>query len=120
MKIKCVQLLNENTRENLKSSSWLSVGKIYDVLSVYMKFGGRLKFQLIGDDHITPAFHDAEQFEVIDSLIPSNWRASSVPGSHFELTPESWTTPGFWERYFNGEPDAKLIFESEREKMLNE
>jgi hypothetical protein len=120
MKVKCVQLLSEGTREVLESSSWLSIGNIYHVLSIYMKFGGHLKFQLIGDDGITPAFHDAEQFEVVSGVIPSSWCVISKPGSHFELIPALWTTSGFLERYFDGEPEATLLFESEKEKMLKE
>ena len=120
MKVRCIQLLDEETGNALEKSSWLTTGYAYYVLSIHMQIGGWLKFQLIGDDGITPAFHDAEQFEVISDLIPSGWCVSYISGSHFELTPKAWDAPGFWEEYFDGDSEAVLLFESEKEKMLEE
>ena len=111
-------MLDEETGNVLNQSSWLTIGSIYQVLSIHMEFGGRLKFQLVGDDGLTPAFHDAEQFEVTSNIIPSGWRVSSVPGSHFELAPKAWSEPDFWEKYFDGDAEAISLFQSEKDKML--
>ncbi|WP_293653136.1 hypothetical protein [Thiolapillus sp.] len=120
MKVKCRQFLDEETGDVLDQNSWLTIGRIYHVLSIHMEFGGRLKFQLVGDDGLTPAFHDAGQFEVVSCLIPSTWCVSSVPGSHFELTPKAWLESGFWEEYFDGNVKAIALFQCEKEKMLEE
>jgi len=120
MKVKCCQLLDEETGDTLESSSWLTIGRIYHALSIHMEAGGKLDFRLIGNDGTTPAFHDAEQFEVVSDLIPSSWHVSSVPGSHFELAPKAWSEPGFWERYFDGDDEAVSQFEREKEQMLKE
>jgi hypothetical protein len=120
MKVRCIQLLDEDSGEAIESSSWLSVGRVYHVLSIHMQAGYQLKFQLIGNDGITPAFHSAEQFEVTSDHIPSNWSVSSVAGSHFELAPRAWSSPGFWESYFDGDSDALSLFEREQEAMLEE
>ena len=63
MKVKCCQLLDEETGDTLESSSWLTIGRIYHALSIHMEAGGKLDFRLIGNDGTTPAFHDAEQFQ---------------------------------------------------------
>lgn len=95
MRVKCLRILDEESGEIIKSSTWLSLGRSYLVLSVYKQDSGPLKFQLIGDDGITPAYHNANQFEVVSDYIPSSWCISSVPGSHFELSPRPWGGIGF-------------------------
>jgi hypothetical protein len=40
------------------------------------------------------------------------------PKSTVELLPEPWTQPRFWERYYDGDPDAVRIFEEETRKIV--
>ena len=106
MKVKCIKLVDEQTGESLESSSWLSVGKVYHVLSMNMEDGLPIKFQLIGNDGQTPAYHDANQFEIVTNNIPTGWVIDFMSQSHFRLSPKAWSKPGFWEEYFDGEPEA--------------
>ena len=120
MKVKCTQLLDEDTGNNLDDSSWLSVGNVYHVLSVNVEYGSPVKFQLIGDDGTTPAYHDANQFEIVTNNIPEGWIIDFVSKSYFRLFPKAWSKPGFWEAYFDGEPDAVELFNSEKNNIFRQ
>ncbi len=120
MKVRCIELLDEDTGEVLDSSSWLTVGKVYHVLSVNMEDGLPIKFQLVSDDEQIPAYHDANQFEIITNIIPKGWIADFVSKSHFRLSPKAWSQPGFWEAYFDGEPEAIELFNAEKNRIFGE
>lgn len=119
MKVRCVRILDEDTGDVLENCAWLSVGKEYCVLSVNIDQGMSLKFQLIGDDGQTPAYHDANQFEVISNDIPEQWIVDFVPSSHFRLAPRAWSNPSFWEDYFDRVPEAIELFETEKMKIID-
>jgi len=54
-----------------------------------------------------------EQFDVVSQKIPPNWVVSWNALGVFELTTMSWTDPRYWERYFDGDPDAERTFQRE-------
>ncbi len=114
MKIKCTQISDEDTGDVLQNSSWLTVGKTYHVLSVNMDHGSPVKFQVISDDGQTPVYHNANQFEVVSNKIPEGWVIDFVSKSYLRLSPKAWSKPGFWEEYFDGEPEAIDVFNAER------
>lgn len=114
MKIRCIQLLNENTGLPKDNDPWLTVGKTYSVLSIFFSWKGILKFRLIGDDGKTPALHDARQFEPITSKLPKTWGIDFQPNNYFEIAPRTWLEQGFWERFFDGDKEAIEIFETEK------
>lgn len=119
MKVRCVGFLDEDTGETLESSSWLTIGKEYHVLSVNMEDSLPIKFQLISDDEETPAYHDANQFEIVTNAIPEGWIVDFVSKSHFRLSPKAWAQPGFWEAYFDGELEAIELFNAEKNIILS-
>jgi hypothetical protein len=41
-------------------------------------------------------------------------------GGVVHIGPESWQRPGFWERYYNDDPEAVAIYEREVKQMLAE
>lgn len=110
MIVRCTRLINEQTDEMIPPNSWLTVGKTYKVLSIFVASGDAPKYRLIGDDGVTPALHASSQFDVVSDVLPSIWKAHSVPYKFFELAPASWTVPGFWEAYFDGDPEAETAF----------
>ena len=118
MKVRCIQIVDEDTGQIIQNSSWLTVGREYHVLSVLIEYGKPLEFQLIADDGTTPCYNQAIQFEVISNIIPPNWVAAWDPGVCFKLSPEKWLGKGYWEDYFNGVSEAISIFESEKEKII--
>lgn len=120
MKVKCVHLIDKMSGASVQKDVWLTVGRIYHVLSIFIEHPWGLKFQLIGDDGRTPAYFEADQFEVVSDVISSNWCIEFKPNSHFGLIPKPWSRPGFLEDYFDGVKEAELIFESERKKIIEE
>ena len=118
MKVKCIKIIDEQSGKEIQNSPWLTVNKIYSVLSVLVENKKNLKFQFIGDDGVTPSYHNGNQFKVMSDIIPSNWIIVSEPDSYFELTPRAWARKGFWEDYFEGKSKAISDFESEKEKVI--
>ena len=112
MKVRCV-----NLKDKLPDSAWLTEGKEYVVLSIFIDQRKKLLFRLIGDDGRIPAIYDSQLFSIISSNIPQNW-ITKVEEGYMELSPETWSRIGFWEEYFEGESTAKKIFEEEREKII--
>ena len=120
MKVKCVVLLDEGNRKPLQTSPWLTIGKEYLVLGIYVPFEEIPKFRLLGDDGATPALHDASQFEVVSNFLPSSWKIYIGSQKLLSIEPESWLTPEFWEAYFNFDPEARATFDKEHKRMVEE
>lgn len=119
MKVRCIKLLNPHTGKEEISNSWLSIGKIYQVLCVYAEPNGICQLRLIGDDGRTPALHDIRQFEIVSPILPSSWHVNFSPNGFFMLEPEKWIKEGFWESYYDGEPAAVCVFENEKKKIID-
>ena len=120
MKVRCESLSNPITKTSEETSSWLTIGKTYLVLSVYGFVGRDLMLRLIGDNPDIPILVNARQFETTCIQMPSNWRAIIDDKGNFQLTPEPWSKPGFWESYFNGERAAEQLFSQELRKIETE
>lgn len=118
MKVRCIKLINPQTGRSQSSSPWLSISKIYHVLSLSCEPTQICNLRLIGDDLKTPTLHDIRLFEVTSPLIPPTWRINLLGNGYFELTPERWGTPGFWTSYFDRDPEAIRIFEEESKKIV--
>jgi ribosomal protein S27AE len=98
-------------------SSWLTLGKLYDVLVVMRdKNGWRLR--LLGDEPNTTVLFPLDQFEVVNPTLARSWIAVWEENGLFELTPAPWTQLGFWDSYYNGETNAIQIFEEETNKII--
>jgi len=118
MKVECVVLTDPRTNESIEKNSWLTVGKVYQVLSVFIVDGGSIEYRLMADDGETPGMYKADQFKVVSDVLPPNWVINHEPDSFFEFAPKAWTKPGFWEDYFDGAPEAVELFNSEKESIL--
>ena len=102
----------------MEGAPWLMIGKIYTVLSVSFGTESAPTLRLIGDGQNGVALFRWEEFEVVSSIIPPTWIIYPGPKSTVELLPEPWTQPRFWERYYDGDPDAVRIFEEETRKIV--
>jgi hypothetical protein len=100
-------------------SPWITVGKIYHVLSVVLDAHSRWWFRLVGDEDRDVGLFRLEQFEVLSARIPERWVIRwSTNGGTFELSPAAWLALGFWERYFEHDQTAKNEFESELNRIV--
>lgn len=122
MKVKCVRLLDHEGNE-VDSSSWLTLGKIYHVLSIFVDAMGNRLFNVDlqpPGEWPSNAEHRAECFEVVSTVVPSNWRVWIHESSSIGISPAAWQTPGFAEAFFEHDPATYPVFDSERKVILRE
>ncbi len=120
MKVKCVNIYNEITKQFQDSSPWLSLGKEYIVLAIEVD-PSRVDYCLVGDNKDeSPSLYAASQFEVTSKKIPSNWEFIFGSLNLFTMGPKSWREPGFWEDCYNHEPNALEIYKREARIIMEE
>lgn len=115
MKVRCVRLL-DSMGIQVDKSSWATIGKIYDVLSIMIE-PGTTRLRLVGDE-AGPALFELTMFEIVSSQIPETWIVSSPRQGCLSFGPSAWNRPGFWDDFYNGEPDARSCFERERAMIV--
>lgn len=115
MKVRCIKLL-DSSGQAAEYSTWAKVGSVYHVLELWFK-PARSRLRIVGEEP-TPALFEPEMFEVVTSVIPPNWVVTSIRPGYFSLAPDVWSAVGFWERYFDAEPEAVAVFEEERAKII--
>jgi hypothetical protein len=123
MKVKCIKIYNEHTKEHQATSPWLTIGKEYIVLAIEV-YSNKTLYLIIGDNsNKSPTLHHAEQFEIVSTKMPKNWKISLATLPLFVIGPEDWCKTGFWEDCYDGDPraleiykrEARIIFEEEGE-----
>jgi hypothetical protein len=118
MKVRCIQLFDSAGKPRLQKDSWVTLGKTYHVLEI-VQDQSRWLLRLIGDNELNgPAVFRLEQFEIVTPNIPSSWIVTRDKDDSIKLRPERWNQPGFWERYYDKDPEAIRIFEEERRKII--
>jgi len=117
MKVRCTRLLDAfgNAQE---SSAWLTIGKVYHVLSIILDGHGNWLLRLVGDTAPGGGFFPLHQFEVLTSKIPDTWIVTWNNNGVFELTTNEWNQLGYWERYFENDAEAIRVFEEEKRKII--
>lgn len=93
------------TRNQSDDGRALSVttGETYEVLGIECG-----DFRLI-DDLGAPVLIDAAACEVVDKARPGDWVTTIEDGDEYAYPPE-FSTPGFWERYHEHEPEALRVY----------
>lgn len=119
MKVRCVSIINPATLERVAESAWVSIGQEYTVLEVDALPDHRFSVRLDLGDQV-PGLWDSEMFETTDPVIPAVWVARFSDGGSLQFAPPRWLERGFWERYFDDEPDAVAVFEEDRRRILGE
>jgi len=117
MKVKCTKLIDSKGNP-LDQSPWCTVGKVYYVLSVLLGSNGKWLLRLIGDGKNGVAMFNLEGFEVVSNRIPNTWIATWDEKGVFALTPSAWNQRGFWEKFYDRDPETVRIFEEEKRKII--
>lgn len=112
MKVRCIRLLAPDGSPQ-RASPWLTVGKIYDVLTIELDRKGLWLLRLIGDRSSEVALFSIDAFEIVCSDLAPSWVISWTADGFFQLAPEAWLDGQFWERFYDRDPDAVRIFEIE-------
>ena len=91
-------------------AGWLTLHREYLLLAVLALPGRSVKFRVLSDDGRTPILADSTLFAAPIRPLPDTWAAAVTEGGVVEIGPISWLEPGFWERFFDGEPPAVEAF----------
>jgi hypothetical protein len=118
VKVRCVRQFNARG-EPITSSSWLTNGSVYHVLEVIHDREG-LKFRILGEERATPALHRADQFEIVTDTIPTRWVVKFKANNFLKLSPREWLQENFWTRFFDGDQEARKVFEKTYRAILAE
>jgi hypothetical protein len=117
LKVRCVKL-TDSRGNPVEHSTWMTLGKVYHVLSISCET--QQKLRLIGDGLNGVALFPLDDFEIVSSKIPAAWIVVwDSSRRYFALTTEAWNQPGFWDRYYERDPTAIRIFDEENEKIIN-
>jgi hypothetical protein len=81
--------------------------------------GGTVRFR-IESEQDTPALVESEFFELVDASIPASWVALMGPAGGFSLEAKAWARPGFWEAFYDRDPEAMDLYEAEKSRMRGE
>lgn len=109
MRVQCTKIYTGATGP-AETSTWLTVGRIYDVLEVYAYPGGQVELRIESDDQQTPALFDSSCFVTVDETMSKSWAARIGDSGALLLGPREWSLPGFWESFFDGSDEALKCF----------
>jgi hypothetical protein len=112
MKVKCIKIYNEHTKEYQAKSAWLTIGKEYIVLAIEVR-QDKVSFLIASDSNEQPVLQSALQFEILNKKIPTTWQISPGVIELFTIGPKAWYEPGFWEDCYNHDPAALEIYKRE-------
>jgi hypothetical protein len=66
------------------------------------------------------AGHRSECFEVVSTVVPSNWKAWIARDSAIGISPAAWQVNNFSDAFYDHAPGVFSIFSRERAIILNE
>lgn len=105
MIVACQKILDMNGVE-LESSTFLTKGKSYPVLSVSIYPGHPMKFRFVSDDG-TPVLVEADRFSVEDPSVPESWVTEVKDRVFIESGYPEIVDADIMDRYFEGDdPEA--------------
>jgi len=118
MKVLCTQLGSQGGTAQSRSD-WLTIGKIYHVLEIVGDVSrGRWLVRLMGDNRNGAALFPLHQFDLASPKIPTAWTIS-WDGETLSFGPAAWSRIGFWEEYYDRQPDAVRVFEQELQALVS-
>jgi hypothetical protein len=115
MKVRCTKLFAPDGSQQT-SSPWLTVGRVYDVLTVELEPEGLWLIRLIADTGQVALFR-LDAFEVVSNSLAPSWVARWTADGSFRLAPKAWLEAKFWERFHDREPDAMRVFDVELARL---
>ncbi|MFF4384472.1 hypothetical protein [Kitasatospora sp. NPDC001547] len=101
----------------------IRVGEEYPVLEVFAA-RSRILFRLPDrsarrDEIESPGLWDADMFEIVSERMPTCW-VTALKDGRLTLAPREWQRPGFWEDYYDHEPDAVAEYDLLKARIIAE
>ena len=109
--------LKKGAAANEKIRGWLKEEKIYEVLTIEQYCSDSAGYRIESEDSSQPVVFETSYFDIVETSIPGSWIVLGVAGATIELGPPCFGQKDFWERFFDREPEALEMYESERKKM---
>jgi hypothetical protein len=123
MKVKCIRLFNDQGQE-IEFSAWLTIDKIYHVMSILIDANGSRSYRIVtkdteGEWPDMGIYHE-KCFEIISDIVPSNWHVKINNNSLIIISPKSWQEENFLENFYDHNPQSYKIFKKEKDIILKE
>jgi hypothetical protein len=85
---------------------------------------GECNYRIVTSEHAgewpTPAYYSAQCFEIVSTVVPSNWHLKIIQDGTILIEPKSWLEQDFWVNFFDHDPDFYPIFKREHDIILKE
>jgi hypothetical protein len=119
MRVECTSILNElapNEPAPAVQKQRLTVAKQYEVLEVSFNHRVSMCWYRIECDDGKPWLILSTQFTIVSNEIPRSWVVSQCEGG-ITFCPAAWLQDGFWSRLAESNPEARNIYEQEKQKL---
>ena len=94
-----------------RRNPWLTVGAECTVLEIFAQPSGRIELHLPTDSPGDLGWFPSKSFVTADDSIPTSWVTQIDDGGNARVGPKAWFSPGFWERFYDGEEAAWILSE---------
>ena len=118
MKVKCIKLFDAKGNPQ-EWSPWLTLGKVYHVLEVIQDPRRKWLLRVLGNGSDGVGIFRLEQFEIVSTKVPDAWIVDLNTDGDLTLTTEDWNKPGFWDAYYDRDPNARKKFEDGKRKIVD-
>jgi hypothetical protein len=113
----CIKIISPVTLLEMDSGPWAVVGATCPVLEIIIKSGGVSWLRVLSTSGL-PQLLPAAMFRLEGQTIPSGWMIRMFDGD-VRIAPPTWLEDGFWEDYFNAEPEAVAKYDDELRDVLS-
>ena len=123
MIVRCIKIIQPGTSRVVSEHPGVRIGEEYPVLEVFAA-RSRILFRLPDrgarlDEIESPGLWDAGMFEIVSDRMPTCW-VTRLEDGRLTLAPREWQRPGFWEDFFDHEPDAVADYDQLKARIITE
>lgn len=111
MRVRCVKIFSPSDGRQVEYHPSVRIGEVYDVVSILCTAGKDPLLQIFNKD--SPSLWPSRMFTVVSSKPKANWQIGINDIGTVEFGPAKFQEPGYWELFFEEDPDALRIFEEE-------
>lgn len=107
MKVKVKQGVHDHVFDECNNQN-IEEYKVYEVIGINSDY-----YRIINEMG-EPILYPTHLFEIVDSTIPESWVRKDYGPDEYYIDPPELSAPGFYEDYFDGDHEAKTIFDKFR------
>ncbi|MCG8417845.1 MAG: hypothetical protein MJE77_07875 [Proteobacteria bacterium] len=99
---------------------WLRRDTVYLVLAVESSGTSATAYRIESEDNRTPALFETDLFSIVDNRVSSCWVVVKDENCPLQFMPAAWNEDDFWDRFFDGDADARRAYEEVIQTMRAE